>query len=160
MRHRVYGNQFGRNTNQAKALYRGLVSELFLRGRIETTQKKAKAVRNIVDKVITFAKKNTVASRRQVVKILGNNYQLDKIFGEIAPKLTNRSSGYTRIIRLGQRFSDTAEKVFLELVEGVELSTGPEPEPNAGKSVESPHPQPSKKPGPPKKPALSKKTDK
>ena len=118
MRHHVFGNQLGRNTNQAKALYRILVRQLFDRGKIETTLAKAKAVAPMVDKVMTFAKKNTVAARREVTKILGDEKMLDKIFGEVAPKYTNRHSGYSRIIRLGQRYSDSAKLAILELVEG------------------------------------------
>ena len=117
MRHAVYGNQLGRNTNQAKALYRSLVSELLDHGRIETTVAKAKAVIPIIDKTINFAKKNTIAARREVVKILGSEKLLGKIFTEVAPKYSNRNSGYSRIIRLGNRFSDAAKLAILELVE-------------------------------------------
>ena len=125
MRHKVFGNHLSRNTKQAKALYRSLVTELLEHGRIETTLPKAKAARAMVDRVITFAKKNSVNARREVVKILGGGNSLERLFGEIAPKMRNRNSGYTRIIRLGQRFSDTAEKVYLELVEGVEITPKP-----------------------------------
>lgn len=121
MRHKVFGNQLHRNTNKAKALYRSLVHEVFMHGRIETTLPKAKAVRATIDRVMTFAKKNSVSARREVVKILGGDDGLDRIFNEVAPKFSNRNSGYTRIIKLGQRFSDTAEKVYLELVEGIEV---------------------------------------
>ncbi len=122
MRHKVFGNQLHRNTKQAKALYRGLVTNLLERGRIETTMAKAKAVRGMVDKVINLAKTEPVMARRQVIKIMGTTNSLNRLFGEIAPRMTNRNSGYTRIVHLGQRFSDTAEKVYLELVEGIETA--------------------------------------
>ncbi|MCL4389763.1 MAG: 50S ribosomal protein L17 [Patescibacteria group bacterium] len=113
------------NTNQAKARRRGLVSALFERGKIETTVAGAKSVAGLADKLMGLAKKNTVASRRQAIKILGGDRLIAKIFGEVAPKYANRQSGYTRLIRLGQRFSDTAEMGILEFVEGTE----PKPEP-------------------------------
>ncbi|MBI4099529.1 50S ribosomal protein L17 [Candidatus Microgenomates bacterium] len=112
MRHGYFGNQLGRNTKQSRALYRGLVEHLLDHGRIETTLAKAKAVTGMVDKVIGLAKKNTVNGRRQIAKALGH----DKTIA--AAQFATRTSGYTRIIRLGQRFSDTTEKVILELVDG------------------------------------------
>lgn len=120
MRHRVFGNQLGRNTKQARALYRSLVSELLDHGKIETTLAKAKSVNGMVDRVINFAKKNTLSARREFVKVMGNDKLSNKVFSQVAPKLANRQSGYSRIIRLGKRFSDTTEKVILELVEGIE----------------------------------------
>lgn len=119
MRHKVFGNQLGRNTKQAKALYRGLVLQLFNRGRIETTLAKAKAIVPMIDRVITYGKKNTVSARREVVKILGGKNTLDKIFNEVAPRFTNRNSGYSRIIRLQNRFSDSTKLAIIELTEGV-----------------------------------------
>lgn len=109
MRHRIFGNQLGRNTKQARALYRSLLLEVFDHGRIETTLAKARAIRPDVDKIITLVKKNSLAARRQIVKILGSDLVLKKSFSD-------RNSGYSRIIRLGQRFSDTTEKVILELI--------------------------------------------
>lgn len=117
MRHKVFGNQLGRNTKQARALYRSLVREVLDHGRIETTLAKAKSVKGMIDKVIVFAKKNTVSARRQVVKILGGDKGLNKLFTQIPTQFASRNSGFTRIIKLGQRFSDTTEKVILELVE-------------------------------------------
>lgn len=119
MRHKVFGNQLGRNTKQARALYRGLTRELLFRGRIETTLAKAKTIVPMVDHIITFAKKNTVSARREVVKILGGENFLDKIFNEVAPRFSNRNSGYSRIIHLKNRFSDSTKLAIIELVEGV-----------------------------------------
>ena len=120
MRHKIHGNQLGRNTKQARALYRNLVKEVLDHGKIETTLAKAKAIQGMVDRVLNYAKKNTVSARREAVKILGTDLLLKKLFYEVGPKYSNRHSGYSRIIRLGQRFSDTTERVILELVEGVE----------------------------------------
>lgn len=122
MRHGYFGNQLSRNTKGAQALYRSLLTELFDHGRIETTVAKARAVAPTVDQVVNFAKKNTVAARREVTKILGSDKALDKIFSNVAPKFANRNSGYSRVIRLGERYSDSAKMAILELVEGVELA--------------------------------------
>jgi len=122
MRHSYFGNHLGRSTNGAKALYRGLTIELFDHGRIETTLAKAKAIIPMVDRVVSFAKKNSISARREVTKILGNEKMLDKIFTEIAPKYSDRHSGFSRIIRLQERFSDSAQLAILELVEGITLA--------------------------------------
>lgn len=102
---------------------RNLVAEVIVRGRVETTRAKAKAVVGMIDRVINFAKKNTVSARREAVKVLGTDRIVDKLFSEVAPKFKNRSSGYSRIIRLGKRFSDTTDMVILELVELAEAAT-------------------------------------
>ncbi len=120
MRHRVFGNQLGRNTKQAKALYRGLTKSLFLHGRIQTTLAKAKAAVSMVDRVITFAKKNNVSAKREVAKILGGVDLIDKIFNEIGPRFAGRNSGFSRIIKLGDRLSDSTKLAILELVEGAQ----------------------------------------
>lgn len=97
-------------TNLAKAVRRGLEIEVLKRGKIETTLALAKSVQGEIDKLINLAKKNSVNARRQVVKILGQD-----IF--ITGDFSKRNSGYTRIIKLGQRFSDAAEMAILELID-------------------------------------------
>ncbi len=125
MRHRVLKNHLGRNTKVARALYRSLLTAVLDHGRIQTSLAKAKAIQADLDKVISLAKKDTVAARRRAIQIFGSPYLLDKIFTEVAPKYPNRNSGYSRIIKLGQRLSDTTEMVILELVEGVEKTVEP-----------------------------------
>lgn len=121
MKHRYFGNHLGRNTKQARALYRSLVVSILDRGRIETTLAKAKSVQGMIDKVINLAKKNTVAAKRLIAKELGTDISLD-------PKqFAARNSGYTRVLRLGQRFSDTTERVLLELVDQKVVAPVPEP---------------------------------
>ena len=119
MKHRIKHNQLGRNTNQAKALYRGLATSLLSVGQVKTTLAKAKAVLPLVDNIINLAKKNDVNSRRLVIKSLGSDHLIDRIFNQISPAFGSRPSGYTRIIKLGQRLSDGAERAILELVEEV-----------------------------------------
>lgn len=148
MRHKVFGNQLGRNTNQARALYRSLILELFDHGRIETTVAKAKAVAPMVDRIMNFGKKNTISARKEVIKILGGEKLLHKIFTEIAPKYPDRNSGYSRMIRLGQRLSDASSMAILELVEGktisvptVDSATSPVKPESVNKSIKSKKPK-------------------
>ncbi len=119
MRHRVAGNKLGRRTNVVKALYRSIVFELFEHGRIETTVAKAKAIRGMVDKLVTLGKSDSPNNRRMIAKIMGHEHLLDRIFKEVSPALISRNSGFTRIIRTGKRLSDTAEMGILEFVEPI-----------------------------------------
>lgn len=121
MKHRIKHNQLGRNTNQVKALYRGLLSAVLQKGRVETTLAKAKAVIGDIDKIINLGKRDDITARRLIVKILGNDLLLDKVFTEVSPRMSNRQSGYSRIIKSGPRLSDNTEMAYLELVEGVEV---------------------------------------
>ncbi len=123
MRHRVAGRKLGRNTAQRKALFRGLVRELYIHERIVTTVAKAKAVRADAEKLITKAKRglapggNRVHAQRQVVAYLNDRSVARKLFEEIAPRYMDRPGGYVRILRLGRRQGDGAEMAVLELVE-------------------------------------------
>src|SRR4030065_2517964 len=99
MRHRVAGRGFGRNTSQRKALLRGLVTSLFEHLKIETTVAKAKEARKLAEHLITFSKKGDLHSRRLALSSLPNKNIISKLFGDIAPKLTDRKSGYLRIVR-------------------------------------------------------------
>ncbi|MBI3887914.1 50S ribosomal protein L17 [Candidatus Microgenomates bacterium] len=122
-------NHLGKRTNVAKALYRGLISEVFDHGRIETTLAKAKAVSGEIDKLINFAKQGTVNARRLTIKTLAT----DRYFDKLSKTFQDRKSGYTRIIRLGQRLSDASEMVIFELVEKIA-----EPVKEVAKTVEEP----------------------
>lgn len=123
MRHRIAGRILGRTSSQRKALFRNLVRELYLHGRITTTEAKARAIRADAEKLITKAKValadggNRVHAQRQVVAYLNDKSVAQKVFDEIAPRYTNRNGGYTRMIKIGQRLGDAAEMAILELVQ-------------------------------------------
>ena len=94
-----------------------LVKELVDHERIRTTEAKAKAVRPEVERLITLAKRGDLHSRRQALSALGQDkFAVYKLFEEIAPRYSERPGGYTRILKLGPRRSDSTEMVFLELV--------------------------------------------
>lgn len=115
MKHLKSNRKFGRPASQRKALKRGVISSLFLYGKIETTLAKAKEFAPEAEKIITKAKNNSLHSRRILLKLLNSNI-VDKLIHEIAPDYKNRNGGYTRIIKLGARKSDSAEMALLELV--------------------------------------------
>jgi large subunit ribosomal protein L17 len=117
MRHQRQRNKLSRTASHRKALLRNLSKELIDHERIETTEAKAKAVRPEVEKLITLGKRGDLHARRQALSALGQDkFTVYKLFEEIAPRYSERSGGYTRILKLGPRRSDSTEMVFLELV--------------------------------------------
>ena len=115
--------KLGRDSSARKALFRDLVTDLFIHERIQTTQAKAKEVRIIAEKLITKAKKGDLHSRRQaaafVRREVANDDQdaVQKLFTELATRYAERPGGYTRILKLGPRRGDSAPMVYLELVD-------------------------------------------
>lgn len=124
MRHRIAGRILGRDAGHRKALFRNLVRELYLHGRITTTEAKARAIRAEAEKLITKAKHgiadggNRVHAQRQIVAYLNDKTVAKKVFDEIAPRYASRPGGYTRMIKIGKRLGDAADMAVLELVEG------------------------------------------
>ena len=119
--------KLGRTSDQRKAMLRNLATSLIVSERIETTEARAKEVRSVVEKLITLGKKGDLASRRNAAKTLRNveilnedettQTALQKLFGEIAERYTERQGGYTRILKVGPRRGDGAESVIIELVD-------------------------------------------
>ena len=112
------GNRkLGRPTAHRNAMLRGLVTYLLENGQIETTLTRAKEVRSEAEKMITLAKKNTLASRRQALAYITKEDVVSKLFSEIAPKYAERNGGYTQIYKLGPRRGDAAEMALIKLVD-------------------------------------------
>jgi large subunit ribosomal protein L17 len=97
-------------------MLRNLVTDLFKYERIQTTDCRAKETRREAEKMITLAKKNNLAARRQVLAYIKDEDVVSKLFDDIAPRFAERNGGYTRILKLGPRQGDVAEAVFLELL--------------------------------------------
>ena len=116
MRHHNANRKFGRPANQRRALLRSLAEGLIEHGRITTTEAKAKELRPYIEKLVTNARVGTVASRRLVTARLGTATRADKLVKEIAPKYKERPGGYTRIIKLPPRRSDSARMAMIEFV--------------------------------------------
>lgn len=117
------GSKFGRKFQQRKALMRSLSSQIILHESIKTTLPKAKAVRPIVEKLITKAKNGTMHDKRIAGKFLSSNDKaLEKLFVELGPLYKNRQGGYTRIIKLGKRSGDGAEMAQIQLLDTEKLT--------------------------------------
>jgi large subunit ribosomal protein L17 len=117
MRHGKKRNKLSRDAAHRKSLVRTMSKQLIEHERIRTTQPKAKALKPEFEKLITLAKKGDLHSRRKALSRLNQDkFIVHKLFTEIAPRYASRDGGYTRIVKLGPRRSDSAEMVFLELV--------------------------------------------
>ena len=116
MRHKVAGYKLGRNTSHRRALFRNMVTSLIMEERIETTAVKAKAVRPLVEKMITLGKKGDLAARRQAAAYLMTKDAVTKLFDTVAPRFGDRQGGYLRIVRTGWRKGDGADTAFIELL--------------------------------------------
>lgn len=117
MRHRKKGKKLSRNTKQRQALFKSLIRALILKEEVKTTQAKAKAVKGLIDKLITRAKTSSLASRRQVLAFLGDKKAVHKLFDIIVVRSKSRTSGFTRFVRLGRRRGDNTMMVKLEFVD-------------------------------------------
>jgi large subunit ribosomal protein L17 len=120
MRHRVGGYKLKRPVGSRNALLRNLCTSVILEERVITTVPKAKAVKPLVEKMITLAKEHSLHSRRQAAAVLMTPASVKKLFDVVGPKFGQRNGGYTRITRLGPRKGDGAEQAMIELV-GSEL---------------------------------------
>ena len=120
MRHRVAGFKLKRPVDSRNALLRNLATSVIEQERVITTIVKAKAVRPLVEKMITLAKKDTLHTRRQAAAVLRTPDSLKKLFDKLGTRFGQRPGGYTRITRLGPRKGDGAEQAMIELV-GSEL---------------------------------------
>ena len=139
MRHYKKGRKLGTDKSHTKAMKRSLVASLFENDRIKTVESRAKEIRPDVDKIITWAKKGDLHSRRLAIAALGNNKELVREIFEKAEKgmWQDRQGGYTRIMKLGFRKGDNAPMVIMELV--TEKCT---PKVKAEKPVEAPVEEP------------------
>jgi large subunit ribosomal protein L17 len=117
MRHQKTRNKLSRDSAHRKALLMNLTKEVLEHERIKTTEAKAKAVKPEIEKLITLAKRGDLHARRQALAALAQDkFATHRLFAEVAPRYADRPGGYTRILKLGPRRSDSTEMVFLELV--------------------------------------------
>ncbi len=116
MRHGKSGRKLGRSSAHRKAMFRNMVTSLFEHERIVTTEKKAKELRPIAEKMITLAKRGDLHARRQALSYIQSKDVVAKLFDEIQSQFTDRQGGYTRIIKTGNRQGDAAPMAIIELV--------------------------------------------
>lgn len=108
--------KLGRDSSARKALFRSLVTALFDKERIETTEAKAREVQSIAEHYITLAKRGDLHARRQALAFIYDESVVKKLFDTIAPRYADRNGGYTRVIKTGVRRGDAAPMAILELV--------------------------------------------
>lgn len=111
------GRRLGAGPAHQKLMMGGLAASLFVHERISTTEAKAKQLRPVAERLITFAKRGDVHARRQVLKVVPDRDVVHRLFEEIAPRFADREGGYTRILKLGPRKGDGAPMARIELVE-------------------------------------------
>ncbi|ACV22984.1 50S ribosomal protein L17 [Slackia heliotrinireducens] len=116
MRHNVKGRKLGTDSSHTKAMKKSLVRALFLNDRIKTIESRAKEIRPDVDKIITWAKRGDLHSRRLAIAALGDKELVREVFEKVAQgQFQDRNGGYTRIYKLGPRKGDNAPMVIMEL---------------------------------------------
>src|SRR6266566_9551143 len=143
MRHQKKTIKLGRTAEHRKALLANQVCSLIEHQRIKTTLAKAKAVRPLAEKIVTLGKNGSLHARRNALSILRQKDAVKKLFDEIAPRSTDRNGGYTRIVKLGQRKSDSASMAFIEWVDAAQVIEEQAPQEKKAKRKES---EPSAKP--------------
>lgn len=114
MRHKVYGKHLGRDIGKRKALFKNLVRSLIISETIQTTESKAKAIKGLVDKIINQAKSPN--TKKTAAQFLSKKDVEEKLFKNLVPRLMNRMSGYTSIVRVGRRLGDGAMIVQMRLL--------------------------------------------
>ena len=120
MRHKKKGRKLGRKVGNRKALLMNLACQLIVHKKIKTTDPKAKELRTYIEPLVTLAKKNSLHSRRLVIKKIPKKNIVRILFEEIAPMFSDRPGGYTRITKLGYRDNDRAPVSVIEFVELIE----------------------------------------
>jgi len=137
MKHNITQKKLNRTTSHRKALLMNLSNALIKHEQITTTLPKAKALRPFVEKIITLGKNGDLTSRRKAISILQDDKNIKKIFDIIADRYKERSGGYTRIVKIGNRFGDNAPTAIIELVDRDEQAKGKDSGPVIEKKISS-----------------------
>ena len=124
MKHNITSRKLNRTSSHRKALLMNMSNALIKHEQITTTLPKAKELRPFVEKIITLGKKGDLASRRKAISILQDEKMTSKIFDKFADRYKDRNGGYTRIIKLGNRFGDNASTAVIEFVDRDEEAKG------------------------------------
>ena len=124
MKHNIKNKKLNRTSSHRKAMFMNMSNALIKHEQITTTLAKAKELRRFVEKIITLGKKGDLLSRRKAISILQDQKMSKKVFDILADRYKNRSGGYTRIIKLGNRFGDNAPSAVIEFVERDENAKG------------------------------------
>jgi large subunit ribosomal protein L17 len=157
MRHQKKTIKLGRTAEHRKALLANQVCSLIAHQRVKTTLAKAKAVRPLAEKMVTFGKNGSLHARRMALSMLRQKDAVKKLFDEIAPRSADRNGGYTRIVKLGQRKSDSASMAFIEWVDAAQVIEEKEPKEKPAKKQKEAAPPPKEEAAPKAEEPKSKK---
>mgnify|MGYP001261244258 CR=1 FL=1 len=124
MKHNITHRKLNRNSSHRKALLMNLSNALIKHEQITTTLPKAKELRPFVEKIVTLGKKGSLESRRKIISILKDEKMTSKIFDIFADRYKDRNGGYTRIVKIGNRFGDNAQTAVIEFVDRDEEAKG------------------------------------
>ena len=124
MKHRIKGKKLNRTSSHRKALFKNMAQAIIKHEQIITTLPKAKTMKPIVDKLITLGKKGSLHARRQAFSQLRDNNIVSKLFGDLATRYAERQGGYSRVLKAGYRYGDSAAMAVLELVDRDEDARG------------------------------------
>ena len=117
MRHSISGRKLNRTSSHRKALFKNLSNSLIINEQIKTTLPKAKDLRSIVEKIITLGKNDNLHSKRNVFSLLRSNESVNKVFNILSKRYIKRNGGYTRVLKAGFRYGDSAPMAIIEFVE-------------------------------------------
>ena len=124
MKHNIKNKKLNKTSSHRKAMFMNMSNALIKHEQITTTLAKAKELRRFVEKIVTLGKKGSLLSRRKTVSILQDQKMSKKVFDVLAERYKNRAGGYTRIIKLGNRFGDNAPMAVIEFVDRDENAKG------------------------------------
>ena len=124
MKHNIKNKKLNKNSSHRKAMFMNLSNALIKHEQITTTLPKAKELKRFIEKIITLGKKNDLSSRRKAISVLQDHNMTKKIFDTLADRYKDRNGGYTRVIKLGNRFGDNAPMAVIEFVDRDENAKG------------------------------------
>ena len=124
MRHRQAGRKLNRTSSHRKSLFKNMAQALIKHEQIVTTLPKAKELKRVIEKLITLGKKSSLHSRRLAFNQIRDKEMVSKLFGTLAPRYSDRSGGYSRVLKAGFRYGDSAPMAVIELVDRDETAKG------------------------------------
>ena len=141
MKHKIKGKKLNRTSSHRKALFKNMAQAIIKHEQIITTLPKAKTMKPIVDKLITLAKKGSLHARRQAFSKLRDDKMVTKLFGTLASRYADRTGGYTRVLKAGFRYGDSAAMAVIELVDRDEDARGKDSGPVQSMTVNTEEPK-------------------
>ena len=124
MRHRQAGRKLNRTSSHRKSLFKNMAQALIKHEQIVTTLPKAKELKRVIEKLITLGKKSSIHARRLAFNQIRDKEMVSKLFGTLAPRYSDRSGGYSRVLKAGFRYGDSAPMAVIELVDRDESAKG------------------------------------